>query len=303
MGAKLLKSTKLKSTWTLHLMLFLPVVLLVIFCYTPMVGIVVAFQDYLPTKGFFGSKWVGLQYFNFLFSIKDTWNVIRNTLVISVGKIVVGLSVSVVFAILLNEININSLKKSIQTFVFFPYFLSWVILGSILVDILSLDGAFNSLIKALGMKPVMFLANNTTFVPVIVLSNTWKDFGYNMIIFYAAIMNIDPTLYEAATVDGAGRLRQTWNITLPSMAPIVAVVGLLSLGGVLNAGFDQIFNMYNPLVMRTGDILDTYIYRLGLMSGQYAFATAAGLLKSLVGFVLIIIAYRAADRFANYRIL
>ena len=300
---KVVKSTRIKTTWSLHLMLLAPVALLLLFCYTPMVGIVVAFQDYLPTKGFFGSKWVGFKYFEFLFSIQDTWNVIRNTLVISAGKIVVGLVVSLVFAILLNEIGVKPLRKMIQTFVFFPYFLSWVILGSILVDILSLDGAINSILKIFGLKPVMFLANNTTFVPVIILSNTWKDFGYNMIIFYAAIMNIDPSLYEAAIVDGAGRIRQTWNITLPGMISIVAVVGLLALGGVLNAGFDQIFNMYNPLVMRTGDILDTYIYRQGLLSGQYAFGTAAGLLKSLVGFLLILVANWSAERFANYRIL
>ena len=294
-----IRSKRIDITWSLHLMLLAPVVLLLIFNYTPMIGLVVAFQNYLPTKGFFGSEWVGLKHIQFLFSLEDTWNVIRNTVVISLGKITAGLIVSVVFAVLLNEVMVKTLRKVIPIIVFFPYFLSWVILGSILVDMLSLSGMINKVISFLGFEPVMFLGNNNTFVPVIILSSVWKDFGYNMVIFYAAIMNINPSLYEAAAVDGAGRLRQTLNITLPGIAPMIAVVTLLSLGGVLDAGFDQIFNMYNPLVMSTGDILDTYIYRQGLISGQYAFATAAGLVKSLVGFVLIVLSFWAIDRYAN----
>lgn len=299
----LCRATRFHLTWPLHLMLLAPVILLLVFNYMPMVGVVVAFQNYLPTKGFFGSEWVGFKHIAFLFSLEDTWNVIRNTLVISIGKIAMGILVSIGFALLLNEVTVKALRKMIPIIVFFPYFLSWVILGSILVDILSLNGAINAIIGALGFRQVMFLASNDTFVPVIILSSVWKDFGYNMIIFYAALLNIDPSLYEAASVDGAGRLRQVLRITLPSMGPIIAVVGLLSLGGVLDAGFDQIFNMYNPLVMSTGDILDTYIYRQGLISGQYAFATAAGLVKSLVGLVMILTAFWAIGRFANYRIL
>jgi len=303
MGTAIVKRLKLKTTWPLHLMLTLPIVLLIIFSYLPMVGIVISFQNFVPTKGFFGSKWVGLAHYRFVFSLEDTMNVIRNTVVISVGKIVSGITFSVFIALLLNEISAGRLRKTIQTFVFFPFFLSWVILGGVLVDILSLKGGINQLIASLGWKPRMFLGDNALFVPVVIITNTWKDFGYNLVLFYAAIMNVDPALYEASAIDGAGRLRQTFSVTLPAMMPIIAVVSLLSLGGVLNAGFDQIFNMYNILVYETGDILDTYIYRLGLLSGQYSFATAVGLFKSVVGLVLIVISYWAADRFAGYRII
>jgi len=303
MGTAIVKRLKLKTTWPLHLMLVVPIVLLIIFCYLPMVGIVISFQNYLPTKGFFGSKWVGFAHYRFVFSLEDTMNVIRNTIVISTGKIISGIVFSVFIAILLNEVPIRRLRKTIQTFMFFPFFVSWVILGGVMVDLLSLKGGINQLIASLGMKPRMFLGDNSLFVPVVIITNTWKDFGYNLVLFYAAIMNVDPALYEAAAIDGAGRMRQTISVTLPAMMPIIAVVSLLSLGGVLNGGFDQIFNLYNILVYETGDILDTYIYRLGLLSGQYSFATAIGLFKSVVGMVLIVISYWAADRFAGYRIM
>ena len=294
---------RIVKTWELHCMMVVPIVIVLIFCYIPMVGLSISFQQYYPTKGFFNSKWVGLAHYRFLFSLEDTWNVIRNTLVISVGKILVGISFSVVFALLLNEISRKRLRVFIQTMVFFPFFLSWVVLGGILVDILSLKGMVNAVTSLVGIDPVMFLGNAKLFVPTIIITNTWKDFGYNMIIFYAAIMNVDSTLYEAAVIDGAGRIRQTFAVTLPSIAPVIAVVTLLALGGVLNAGFDQIFNMYNPLVYETGDILDTYIYRMGLLGAQYSFATAIGLFKSLIGFTLILFSYWAMDRFANYRII
>ena len=303
MGTDIVRRLKLKTTWPLHLMLVVPIVLLVIFCYLPMVGIVISFQNFLPTKGFFGSKWVGLAHYQFVFGLEDTMKVIRNTVVISTGKIICGIVFSIFIAILLNEVPARHVRKTIQTFVFFPFFVSWVILGGVMVDLLSLKGGINQLVASLGMKPRMFLGDNSLFVPVVIITNTWKDFGYNLVLFYAAIMNVDPALYEAAAIDGAGRMRQTISVTLPAMMPIIAVVSLLSLGGVLNGGFDQIFNLYNILVYETGDILDTYIYRLGLLSGQYSFATAIGLFKSVVGMVLIVISYWAADRFAGYRIM
>lgn len=299
----IIKNTRIRITWTLHLMLLLPILILIVFNYIPMIGIVVAFQDYLPTRGFFGSDWVGFEHFRFLFSLRETRNVISNTVIISVSKIFFGLSFSLLFSILLNEIPGKMSRRFVQSCVFFPYFLSWVILGGIFVDMFGLDGGINRIIGIFGFDSILFLGNNTTFVPTIVLTSIWKDFGYNMIIFYAAIMSIDSSLYEAATVDGANRFRQTISVTIPSLAPTIAVLGLLGLGNVLNAGFDQIFNMYNPLVYQSGDILDTYIFRIGLVSGQYAYATAIGLFKSLVGFVLILIAFISADKFANYRII
>jgi putative aldouronate transport system permease protein len=278
------------------------IVLLGIFCYIPMVGIVISFQDYLPTKGFFGSPWVGLNNYVFLFGLKDFTQIIRNTLVLSSSKIVIGLLTSIFFAILLAESTMRRLKSIVQTFVFLPYFISWVILGGIFVDIFSLQGAFNRILSLFGAGPVMFMGNPFWFVIVAIATDVWKGFGYNMIVFYAAIIGIDGSLYESATIDGAGRIRKVFSITIPCIAPMIVVMGMLSLGNILNAGFDQIFNMYNPLVYKTADILDTYIYRMGVISGQYSFATAVGFFKSLVSMILIVGGNWMARRFAGYRI-
>jgi putative aldouronate transport system permease protein len=283
--------------------MMLPVIVLLgIFCYIPMVGIVISFQDYLPTKGFFGSPWVGLDNYVFLFGLKDFIQIIRNTLILSSGKIVLGLLVSIFFAILLAESTMLRLKNVVQTFVFLPYFISWVVLGGIFVDIFSIDGAFNRVLSIFGVEPIMFMGNPFWFVIVAIVTDVWKVFGYNMIVFYAAILGIDSSLYESATIDGAGRIRQIFSITIPCIAPMIVVMGMLNLGNILNAGFDQIFNMYNPLVYRTADILDTYIYRMGVISGQYSFATAVGFFKSLVSMILIVVGNWTARRFAGYRI-
>lgn len=294
---------KLRRTWMLHAMLIPVVVLLIIFCYIPMAGIVISFQDYIPTKGLFGSRWVGLENYKFLFSLNDFVLIIRNTLTISVGKIALGLFVSLVFAVLLVEIRSGVVRKFVQTTVFFPYFLSWVVLGGLFVDMFAREGAVNSLLSLFGVQPIFFLGKPWWFVLVIILTDVWKNFGYNMIIFYAAILGIDASLYESATIDGATWFDEVRHITLPSIAPIMVVLLLLALGGVLNAGFDQIFNMYNPLVYKTSDILDTYIYRIGIVGGQFSFATAVGLFKSLVGMLLLVSANGITSKFAGYRVL
>lgn len=298
----LVRKLKLKTTWPLHLMLFPVVALLFVFCYIPMVGIVISFQDYIPTMGFFGSPWIGFSNYEFLFSLADFSQTIVNTLVISVGKIVLGTVVSLIFAIFLSECTRKRFRNLTQTVVFLPYFLSWVILGGLFVDIFSLEGAVNSMLGNLGLPQVFFMGEPIWFVIILIITDVWKGFGYNMIIYYSSILSIDPALYESATIDGAGRLRQIWSITIPGIMPILVVMGMLSLGNILNAGFDQVFNMYNPLVYKTGDILDTYIYRMGIVSGQYSFATAVGLFKSVVGMVLIVSGNFAAKKFAGYRI-
>jgi len=297
------KKLKLQTTWQLNVMLFPIIILLAIFSYIPMVGLSISFQDYIPTKGFFGSEWVGLDNYRFLFSLKDFPQIIINTLVISLGKIILGTVVSLLFAILLAETSFKLIRKYVQTFVFLPYFLSWVILGGLFVDVFSLDGAINRIISWIGMEKIYFLGDPFWFVIVVIITDVWKVFGYNMIIYYSSILNIDPALYESATIDGAGRIRRIIHITIPGILPIIMVMAMLALGNILNAGFDQIFNMYNPLVYKTGDILDTYIYRMGIMSGQYSFATAVGLFKSVIGMILIIMCNWAAKRFAGYRIL
>lgn len=284
--------------------MLLPGVLLVIlFNYVPMAGLVLAFQDYKPWLGVTGSDWVGMEHFRALLTREDSVQVIWNTLIIAGLKIIVGLIVPLLFALLLNEIRQSGIKRSIQTLVYLPHFMSWVILGGILLDLLSSRGLFNSVILPMfNLGPINFLTDGNWFRVVVIVSDTWKEFGFSTIVFLAALSAVNPALYEAAEVDGATRLDQTWHVTLPAMIPIIVVVGTLSLGSILNAGFDQIFNLYNVLVYDKGDIIDTFVYRVGILSSQFGFATAVGLFKSFIGFLFIVIAYRLAYKYANYRI-
>lgn len=287
----------------LHLLLVPGMVLLLIFSYYPMFGIVIAFQDYSPTRGFIYSEWIGLENFQFLFELPDTMRTVRNTVEISLLKIVAGLVVPVVFALFLNEVRIMWFKRSVQSLVYLPHFLSWVILGGIMVDVLSINGGvFNSFLGAFGIKPIFFFGNEFWFRVMIVVSDVWKEFGFSTIVYLAALTGINPALYEAAAMDGANRWKRTIHITLPGILPVIVLMSTLSLGNILNAGFDQIFNLYNPMVISSSDIIDTYVYRIGLIQAQYGLATAIGLMKSLIGFVLIVLSYRLAYRYANYRI-
>jgi putative aldouronate transport system permease protein len=287
----------------LHLMMLPGVIILLIYSYGPMVGIVMAFQKFMPSKGIFGSKFIGLDNFVYLFKIPSMDLVIFNTVFIAMLKIITTMLFAIVFALLLNEVKTALVKRGIQTVIYLPFFLSWVILAGIFKDLLSPStGIINSLIKFLGFEPVFFLGNANLFPWVIISTNLWKEFGYGTIIYLAALTNLDPNLYEAAAIDGAGRWQQTLYITLPGIAPIVGLMAVLSLGNVLNAGFDQIFNLYSPVVYRTGDVLDTFVYRIGLEDAQYSVATAVGLFKSIVSFLFISTSYWAASRYLNYRI-
>lgn len=294
----------MKKTWPLHMMILPATVIAIVFHYLPILGLVMAFQDYKPWLGFLKSDWVGLKHFESLFMFEDSVQVIWNTLIISVLKIVCGMFVPIVIALLLNELRKEGIKRSIQTLVYLPHFLSWVILGGILIDLLSVKGGIvnRMLVDWFGMQPIFFLGDGDWFRFVVVVSDIWKEFGFAMIIYLAAIAGVNPALYEAAEVDGATRLQQTIHVTLPVMLPIIVVVATLQLGNVLNAGFDQIFNLYNPLVYDKGDVIDTYVYRSAMLKGDFSFATAVGMFKSIISFVLIIFSYRMAYRFGNYRI-
>ncbi|MBB6730768.1 ABC transporter permease [Cohnella zeiphila] len=284
--------------------MLLPCVLLVAaFGYYPMVGILIAFQNYNPTQGFFHSKFVGLDNFRYMYEMPDTLQVLWNTVFIAFLKIVLGLIVPVTFAILLDLIRRKVFQRTVQTLIYIPHFLSWVILSGILIDILSPnEGIVNELLKRLGMEPVFFLANERVFPYLLVFSDVWKEFGYGTIIYLAAITAIDTSLYEAAVMDGANRFRQVLHVTLPGILPIVVLMATLSLGNVLNAGFEQVFNLYSPVVYKTGDILDTFVYRIGLQNSQYGVATAVGLFKSVVSFLFIATGYKLAAKFAGYRV-
>ncbi|WNR47008.1 ABC transporter permease subunit [Paenibacillus roseipurpureus] len=279
------------------------VILTLIFAYTPMYGVVIAFQNYEPWKGITGSSWIGLDNFRSLWAFKDVKQVIWNTFLISGMKIVAELVAPFIFALLLNEVRHMAFKRWVQTLVYLPHFLSWVILGGILVDLLSPSGGLvNRILGQFGVSPIFFLGDGNWFRFTVVVSNVWKEFGFATIIYLAALAGINPSLYEAAEVDGASRLQQTFYVTVPSLLPLMMVLGTLSLGNILNAGFDQIFNLYSSLVYSKGDIIDTYVYRMGLVNGQFSFGVAFGLFKSVISTVFIVISYRLAYRYGNYRI-
>ncbi|WP_099205002.1 ABC transporter permease [Scatolibacter rhodanostii] len=275
---------------------------LILFSIVPMVGIVMAFQDYNPGLGYWQSEWIGLENFKYLFSMSDAWQVMKNTIIIATSKMILNLIVPLTFAILLNEIKSVKYKKVVQTIVYLPHFLSWVILASIIINIFGYNGVVNTVAGVFGAEPRVWMQESSIFRQLVIGTDVWKEFGYNAVIYLAALTGINPNLYEAAAIDGAGRWKSIWHITIPGLIPTIVLLGVLGLGSVLNAGFDQVFNLYNKIVYSTGDILDTWVYRMGLIDLQFSLATTAGLLKSGVSFILIIISYVTAYKVANYRV-
>ncbi|MCY4483221.1 MAG: ABC transporter permease subunit [Spirochaetaceae bacterium] len=295
---------RLKRELPLHLMLIVPLLVIIVFSYVPMAGIIIAFQRFIPARGLFGDqRWVGFDNFAYVFQLPSVLRALKNTIVIAFLKIVFGQLTPIVFALLINELFNVKLKKAIQTSIYLPHFLSWVILAGVLIDILSPRyGLLNRLLGGFGIEPVFFLGDNDWFQFTMVVTHVWKEFGFGTIIYLAAITTIDPQQYEAAHIDGASRWRQMWHITLPGMTMIIVLIAVLNLGDVLNAGFEQIFNLYSPQTYETGDILDTLIYRLGLLEAQFGPSTAIGLFKSVVSLLFISVSYVLAYRLANYRV-
>jgi len=286
----------------LHLMLLPSVVLVLMYSYLPMVGLLIAFQKFNPAH-LFDSPWIGLDNFKYVYYLPGSMQILWNTLTISLFKIIGMIVVPVTFALLLNEVGKSLFKRTFQTLIYLPNFLSWIIMAGVLIDILSpSEGIVNNALGFLGIEPIFFLGDPGWFPVTMVVSDVWKGFGFGTVIYLAALTSIDPALYESARVDGAGRWKQTLYITLPGITPIIVLMSVLSLGNVLNAGFDQIFNLYSPQVYETGDIIDTFVYRLGIEQTQFSPATAVGLFKSVISFSLIAISYYLASKFADYRI-
>lgn len=285
-----------------HAMMAPGMVFLLIFSIVPMGGLVMAFQNFIPAKGIFGSQFIGLDNFKRLFLMPDFWQILQNTLIIAISKIILGTLAAIIFALLLNECHTVLYKRVIQTVVYLPHFLSWVILAVMFSNLFSYTGVVNQMVTAMGGEATMFLIDNNWFRPILIGTDVWKEFGYNAVIYVAAMTSIDPTLYEAGDIDGANRWQKIVHITLPAILPTIVLMTTLNMGQVLNAGFDQVYNMYSPLVYRTGDIIDTYVYRTGLENIQYSLATAAGLFKSVISFGLLASAYKLADKFCGYRI-
>jgi putative aldouronate transport system permease protein len=296
------QSLALGRTWPLYAMLLPGLIALFLFNYKPLYGLVIAFQEYQPVSGFADSPWVGWANFEDLFTRSEFPLLLRNTVVIAVGKIFLTQLAALSFALLLNEVRNQLFKRGVQTVVYMPHFLSWIILGGVFIDLLSEGGAINSMIKALGLAPITFLAEPSLFPGLLITTHAWKEFGWSAIIFLAALTNVDPQLHEAAAIDGAGRWQRIWNISLPAIAPIIILVAALSLGNVLDAGFEQILVLYNPLLRESGDVIATYVYRAGLERAQFSLATAVGLFQSVISLVLIITSRWMAARFAKYQI-
>lgn len=303
LGSEIVARRKVLPEVKHYWIMMIPALLwLLLFQVIPMFGIVMAFQDFNPGLGFLHSKFVGLDNFKYMFQLAEVRSVLGNTLFIALGKIIGNLLIPLVFALLLNEFRLKRMTKLIQTSVYLPHFLSWVILSGIILQVFGINGPINNLITANGAKPVMFFQSASAFPWFLIVSDIWKNFGYNSIIFLAALMGIDMSLYEAADIDGAGRWKKILHVTLPGISTTIALLAILSLGGILDAGFDQVFNLYNPIVYSTGDILDTYVYRAGLQQLNFSFGTAVGLLKSVVSFIMITCGYWIAKKTVGYRI-
>ena len=293
----------LRQNYDMYLLLVPALVYVFIFHLLPMFGILIAFKDYnmfqVPGNPFLSiieSPWAGFKYFEQVFKRPEFLQAFANTLIISVYKIIFTFPLPIIFAVFLNEVRSTKFQKGLRLIVYLPHFLSWVVLATVVTNMFSLDGPINSFLNLFGIGGIQFLADNSWFRTVIIGTDVWKEFGYNSVIYLAALLSIDPGLYEAASIDGAGRFKQIMNITLPSLMPTVVLMVALSLGNILNAGFDQVFNLYNPIVYETGDIIDTYVYRIGMVERQYSIGAAVGLFKSIISFALILGSNKVAKK-------
>jgi len=295
---------KVLSYWKFRylILLFIPAVIYYgIFHYGPLYGIQIAFKNFIARDGIWKSPWVGLENFRMLFSMGSFKEVFRNTLIISSYKLVFGFPAPILFAILLNEIRGLRFKKAVQTISYLPHFVSWVVLGGLFMQFLSPStGPINIILKNLGISPIYFLGDRRWFRSVLVLTSIWKGIGWGSIIYLASLTGIDPQLYEAAEIDGAGRFQKALHITLPSLTPVITIMLIFAVGGIVGDDFDQIFNLYNAGVYSVGDVLSTYVYRIGLLDMKYSFSTAVGLFRNVISFALIIITNVVAKRVSEY---
>ncbi len=299
MKGRLKEKKLLRSIWAhraLYSMLLPGIICLILFSYLPLYGILIAFQDYKISTGVFGSPWVGFEQFATLFRDHDFAIAIRNTVAINLLKLVFCFPAPILFAIMLSELRIVGIKKGIQTLSYLPHFFTWVIVAGIFGDLLASDGTVNAILGLFGVEPVQFSTEDWFFWPLMVITGTWKEGGWNAIIYIAALSNVNPELYEASEIDGAGRFAKIRYITFPALMPTLRITLLLSVAGLFNAGFDQIYLFQNPLILGVAEVLDTYIYKFGLSNRMYSYATAAGLVQSLVNFTILISANTACKK-------
>ncbi|MDR6884033.1 putative aldouronate transport system permease protein [Bacillus sp. 3255] len=286
----------MRKHWVLYLMIIPGLLYYIIFKYVPLMGSAIAFQNYQIFKGILGSSWVGFDNFKFIFTYQDFYHVLRNTATIAAYQLVFGFPAPIILALLFNEVRLMLVKRVVQSMFYLPHFLSWVVVGGIVFELLSNQGVANMVRGWFGLEPVLFMQQQSYFRTIVVLSGIWKEVGWGTIIYLAAIAGINPNLYEAAVMDGANRWKQTLHITLPVLFPTILVLFLLHIGNFLELGFDQIYNLLTPMTYSVGDIIETYVYRAGVLQGQYSVTTAIGLFQSVIGFVLLWIFNRMARK-------
>ena len=283
----------------LYLIVLPPILWYAVFHYAPMYGITLAFKKYMVRQGIWGSPWVGLDNFAFMTRDIQFWYAVRNSLIISFGKLIFGFPAPLILALLLNELASQKYKKVVQSILYLPHFLSWVIIAGLIYNLLSISaGSVNRLIRSMGLEPILFLGNAKYFRPIVYITDIWKGAGWGTIIYLAAISGVNPELYEAARIDGAGRFKRMVYITIPSIKATVIILLILSMGGIMNAGFDQIFNLYSPGVYSVGDIIETFVYRMGIERGKFEYTAAIGLFNSLINLTMILTA-NAIARLVN----
>ncbi|MBP1993160.1 ABC transporter permease [Paenibacillus eucommiae] len=289
-----------KTVFALYLILAPTLLLLLLFKYMPMYGISIAFQDFSPYRGISGSPWVGLKHFAHFIQDETFWKVMQNTLIINFYDILFGFSAPIVFAILANELTHGMFKRVTQTISYLPHFLSWVVVAGVFYQILSpADGLVNEMLGWFSIEPIYFTTEKELFRGLIVSVGIWKDVGWSAILYFAVIAGIDSSLYEAAKVDGASRLRQIWHITLPGMVPMIILLLLLRLSSIFEIGFERMFVMQNPIVLDVSDVISTYVYRIGLQNSQYSLTTAIGFVQSVLGFLMLITANKASKKLSG----
>jgi putative aldouronate transport system permease protein len=282
-----------------YLLMSIGLLYFLIFKYVPMGGIVIAFKNYKPWKGILESPWVGFFHFRRFFQSVYFVRLVRNTLMINLGKLLIGFPFPIIFALLLNELKISGLKKSIQTVTYLPHFLSWVVVGGLFLTMLSpSQGIINSIIAGMGFEKIHFMMEPAWFKPIIIITSIWKGFGWGSIVYLAAISGIDPQLYESSRMDGANRFQDAWHITLPQLTPIIVILLVLNLGKILNDDFQQIlfFLQDNPALYEAGDVIETYVYRVGITGAEYSTAAAVGLFKNVIGLIMVLLVNKAAKK-------
>ncbi|MFD1335302.1 ABC transporter permease [Oceanobacillus iheyensis] len=290
----------IKKNKLIYLMILPGILYFFIYKYLPMTGLVISFQDYKPYLGISGSEWVGFEHFERLFTSPDFWMIFRNTLILFALQIIIFFPIPIIISLMLNEVRHSLYKRGIQTLIYIPHFMSWVVIVSISYVMLTLDGGIiNSLIEYFGFEKINFLMNEEWFRPMYILQVIWREAGWGTIIFLAAITGVDPQLYEAAKMDGANRLRQMWHITLPAIRSVIIIMLILKIGDVLELGFEHVYLLLNASNREVGEIFDTYVYTAGLQQGQFSYSTAVGFFKGVVGLILVIFANRLAKRFGE----